>query len=498
MRVACSLFRKQQSTLTRLKASAHNTIQPICKMPDEVLSNILEVVVPNRHTSWSFDPLTGKVTNWTVTEYKEALRAFISTCSRLRDPVIKTPRCWTFIECILAQGGTRLETVETMLARSKQCRFYLHLELRTKTSQPSIYALQAFSHLLLPHMHRCESLCVRSDNRGTDVPRLIPSNPLRALRHIMFDWTADRTFDEDDQNLDGKAEAVMLSLVGGIEVPLLSLIVQGSEHINQTLQGDFSSIQVQALTRLQILVTCSVPEVVRLLQRSSNLEHLLWVVNEDNEEDDSETSPVPLILNKLVSLRISGGGRNRRGILLTAPQLEQVDLSCTTDLLPFDITHPDHPLLPSLARLGVAAQRIRAEQLAPFLHSHPGIEECYIYAGRPDALIAGRVHSMHLCAAVESFLTHAQGALYSRLRHLSLELHWQYFLEIEPQLTASIELVLHMLSHLQVDLHVDTPNDVDTEQVLTLSKGKYSSRVHIDPEEERFMLWRNPWDKPEV
>lgn len=111
---AAKLLRKQEYILERLKASAHNTIQPIFGLPDEVLSNILEVVIPSRHDSWSWNPMKGKDTNWTVQEFKGVLRAqaVTATCSRFREPILRTPRCWTFVECVLSHGGTRLENCQ--------------------------------------------------------------------------------------------------------------------------------------------------------------------------------------------------------------------------------------------------------------------------------------------------------------------------------------------------------------------------------------------------
>lgn len=496
LRAAATLLDEQEATLNRLKACAQNTMQPVCRMPDELLANIFESVTPSLRHSWPLHLSDDKDNRWEILQYNKTLQNVIMTCSRLRSSLLRAPRCWVFVDCVLALGGTTLEALEVMLARSRNCPFYFALVLQSETFPSSSHALQAFSRVLLPHMHRCETLLITSDRRGAEIPLLVPPNQLRALRHVTFHWSNDETVDAaEGQNLDGKAEAVMLSIIGGIELPLISLRVIGSAQVGQRLRGDFGSIKAQALTRLRIEIVCSVREVVKLLRSCSNLEHLYWDVDEDGGENDSEAYPVLLTLNKLISLRIRGGHSNIRGILLTAPQLEQADLVNTNDLLPFDITQPNHPRLPSLTRLSVAVLGTPAARLAPFLHSHPDVTECFIYDESPLSLDPNDVqeHAMHLCAAVESFLAHTEGTIHSKLRHLSIQIGWAYFDLIEDQLTASVQLVLHMLDRVHIDLHIDKPDSVRDDEVLAVLEGKNSSRVSIDPPVERMDLWPQAW-----
>lgn len=496
LKASAALLDLQEAALNRLKACARNAKQPICSIPDEIIANIFETVTPSLHTSWLHDPVNKKDAPWTVSEYNTTLQRVIMTCSRLRSSILKAPRCWRFVVCNPGSEGTTLEALSIMLARSKNCLFNLALLLRSESFGSSSYALQAFSDVLLPHMSRCESLSITSDHRGAEIPRLIPRNPLQALRHVTFNWSTDENADEEEQNFDGKAEAVMLSIIGGIELPLVSLRVVGATKVNQALKGDFGSIQAQAFTRLRIEVACPVREVVNLLQNCSNLEHLLWKVDDDDDdEEDLETAPVMLTLDKLISLQIIGGHSGGCGIFLAAANLEQADFSCYDNLLPFDITHPNHPRLPSLTRLCVAMLNAPSERMASFLHSHPDVTECFIYDESPEQESDVQQHAMYLCAAVESFLAPTDGVIHSRLRHLSVQIDWNYFTLIRDQLTASLQLVLHMLDRVHIDMHIGMSGEVRESETLEMTKGKHASRVSVDPPDERIDTWPQAWLK---
>lgn len=335
-----------------------------------------------------------------------------------------------------------------------------------------------------------------STTRQTDITQFVPPNSLGALRHVIFDWGHDKTEDTEQLDLDSKAKAVLFSLVGTTSLPLLSLTIKGSRHIRQKLQGDLSSVPTQMLTRLQINMRCSMQEIVCVLRCSPNLEHLFLVItdlDEDGPNANGRTviNPNPLSLQKLVSLRVSSVGNSPHRVVLNAPRLEQVDVSRSHWLLPFDITHRTHPLLPSLTRV---ALEIDTYELAPFFQSHPGITECFILEGQRDEPDENRKQSMHLCAALESFLVHKPNTVASKLQHLSLKFDvWDYFVAVEPQITASMELVLHMYPQLQLDLHVAIPRTA--EKTPAISKSKHSARVSINPPHERRSLWRSAWTK---
>lgn len=255
LNAAKKLIEEQQTVLERLQASAHNAAQPVCRLPDEILSSIFQVGVPGASHCWSIDPCRLHE-QWSPSQHKQRLRSVGATCSRFRTTQIATPRCWTYLHCLISGGnihGTLLEELEVMLARSRSCGFCLRLTVNTFRQQyPSKFIVRAISRLLSPHMHRCQLLRLGGDDRSVEFPILISETPLLSLRSISFDWSRDRPPVPGEQSPNDQAQGLIHRLLGAIDAPLHDLSIQGVHHSSDLVRQPLNNLQANALTRLLI------------------------------------------------------------------------------------------------------------------------------------------------------------------------------------------------------------------------------------------------------
>lgn len=376
LHAAAELLKDQQLTLERLYACARNATQPIFRIPDEILSNIFEVGIPCSTDHWDPDwsPRSARTVQFTPTQYMSQLASIGATCSHLREVVLNTPRCWTYVTFIASGLGTRLAALETTLVRSRSCMFTLCLELRAKDFSPSTYACRAIASILLPHMNRCQTLLFVSHNLRDVLLSTIPMTPLQNVRHVTFDWSDANDLgldNEGDEGLGQNPEETMHSLIAAIATPLQSIAIR--HHSSQVMRRDFEDIHAQCLTRLCLDVCMPLTHVVQLLQRCLLLEHLDLTVDSENDESLELTLP----LGNLISLRVF----NPEGLgglwILDTPRLEQIDLTGAYQNLPFNITHHKQPALPSLTRVALS-EYSSPGQVASFLSRHPLLAECFL------------------------------------------------------------------------------------------------------------------------
>lgn len=353
--------------------------------------------------------------------------------------------------------------------------------MRAAGKPPSAYALEAVSKLFLPHMHRCRSLCLVSDEQTADFPLLVPESPFRGLQHVMFDWSPalDVSWDRLDPQDSVKAEASMLSLITSFRTPLKSLGIKG---LIET-QGNFGIIDVQALTQLEINVQSN-GQVLQLLQRCPSLKHLNWTVHET--EETAENYPDHIDFNNLVSLKIAGSLLPDKLCTIAAPRLEQVQFLPETSYahLPFDILRANHPLLPSLTRVHLSLYR-NAELLS-FLRRHPGITQCVIYM--PQLSEDDDVASIR--GLLDSFLPDGRHGCCSGLQRLLLivgEMKPARWEEVGP----SVELVLDELPELCIDLCIY--HWLDKKPVSFCQKLGPRISVNQGSQKELGKTWRDAW-----
>lgn len=487
LQVAVKLLMNQQAILERLKAAAHNVVQPILCMPDEILSNIFEFGSPGAYNLWTVERPTSTIAAWTPAEYDQQRKSIGATCSRFRTTLIHTPRCWSYVSCVMSTSdertSTSLVTLKARLARSGDCPIDLRMELTTGERPLSTYAREAISRVFLPHMHRCRSLRLVSDNRLADFPLLVakdPEIPLRGLRHIAFDWDPAmmQGSDEPDPPEGATAEESMLSLIASVGTTLESLTIV---DLIKT-QGNFGTINGQALTQLKLDIP-STGTALQLLQRCTSLKYLHWQVNQ--EEEVIEDRPIHIDFNHLVSLRVSGSYTSNEICTITAPLLEQArflpDPGSTH--MPFDILRPNHPLLPSLTRVHVS---LRHNKILPsFLRRHPRLIECIVGVGQ----LTGDDDVASIRGLLDSLLPDSSRGYHPSMEHLTFAIvvmDGAYWAQVEP----SVELVLEELPMLRIDLRFLLGDDVSDSFSERMGSRFSSGR----PDTPRLgETWRDAW-----
>lgn len=360
---------------------------------------------------------------------------------------MNTPRCWSYVTCTITGGeraGTNLAALKTILARSRNCQLDLEIEV---DGNPSAYALEAVSKILLPHMHRCQSLRFKACDGLIRFPPLFLEAPLKNLQHITVQWAPRGPPLDFDENND--AEESMLSFIAAPQIPLQSLTILADQ--NRFIRGIFGNIKTEALTQLRITVLCPTGKVLQLLQRCVALEHLDWVAHDMRAPLQDVPYPNNLELRNLISLRIwnEWGSPVGPSCALIAPQLTQIDLINSSNL-PFDILLPDQPLLPSLTRVHALIPANNPDYLAAFLRRHPHITVCCLRTEsmRTDVEIAS------VRAALDALVPDSQVAYHPRMRDFSLltgdttPADWE-------QVKASMQLVLEELPLLHIELILD-------------------------------------------
>lgn len=112
----------------RLKAYAQNVAQPVHCVPDEILSSIFELGALGALNVGSVAPAEGLWARYSLHKTRQSIGA---ACSYFRNTLL-TPRCWSFVACVVAGGrhsGTNLAGLKAPLARPRNCQLDPEVEL---------------------------------------------------------------------------------------------------------------------------------------------------------------------------------------------------------------------------------------------------------------------------------------------------------------------------------------------------------------------------------
>lgn len=337
----------------------HNSLQPIYKLPDEVLTHIFEVGVPAPAEQWSHDPRENPATQWTLEQYQKMLWSVAAVCGRFRVALLNSPHCWTWVSYLFdtrsSRGESRrFEALETVLTRSKGVPFNFYLEIKTRQQRLTTPPFEVLSRTVLPHMHRCKWFYFKCDYCEVNLPIDIFTNvttPMRSLRDIEIFWY-DWYIIPGEGEFEEEALQSISSLTTGVdpEVPLLSFTITSNfiQNINFTL------VEPKYFTRLRIDAPCRAEDAVAFLSLCDSLEHLQWHWTPDHVDGTNsiQTPPRTLSLRNLISLQVNY--TLPTGIALNAPRLEQLKVVDGGSQDPnggsIDILHPEHPAFPSLHR----------------------------------------------------------------------------------------------------------------------------------------------------
>lgn len=479
--IVTELLQLHQASLLRRQARAHNALQLVCMLPDEVLSLIFEVGAPTPSEQWSRDPRECPSTRWDAGQYKRMLQSVAAVCGRFRVALLSSPRCWTNVQYVLDTNDSRkeirrLEALDTLLARSKSVPFTLNYRVQTLGKRhPSASSLQAVSSIVLPHIHRCESVNLSCDDPAVDLPILANAAvPLRALKFVEI-----RYLNYWGGQVNRMAARGGLSLASCAEMSLQSLTISSNISCPRTL--DFALIGVNALTRLWVDANCPARDAITLLLSSPNLEHLYWDPRETRTDVDTPyRSAQTVSLSRLISLHT--GFRSSSALVLNAPHLEQIHLWNGDS---FDILNPDRLSFPQLRRMSCRYAVSSDRRLASFLDRHPQLVEVELSSLMTNGYI-------HVAPALEHLASLcAQNTAIPSLRRLSLDLRSD-----SSTFLPSVGNLMRNLEDLQVDLHVKRSGRQKVYQDHDAMQGfrkEFTLRVKVNPPMRLSRTWRNAW-----
>ncbi|KAF8317574.1 hypothetical protein DL93DRAFT_2095577 [Clavulina sp. PMI_390] len=380
-----------------------NELQPIFRLPKEILILIVELGIPMIGDVWSGLTVPSSLDReprweqWTIKEYKNYRQSLWSTCSAFLSLIMQSPRFWSCILLDLSRSlswinpnsmqPSDLIPLKNSLERSSPIPFDLFI---TNEESEMLDAWGDFREILSPHLHRCQGILIASAY-PTDrlFKQLFADADFCALKHLILSWGDWRSSVIATRHDPRHFTFFELTL------PLESLSLCDSlktlpYDVLRTL-ADSSSLST--LRRLRLFGANPPEMVVPFLQHCQILEHLTWRLPSCRTNKVYSTSP--LSLPRLVTLTVHGFEAVRSLPPINAPRLEQIILEgevhydpeylIPTTILPSYksyppacIFHPTQTSLPALRRLYFNPRFHNQDHVLLFLASHPLLHDVMI------------------------------------------------------------------------------------------------------------------------
>ncbi|KAF8308614.1 hypothetical protein DL93DRAFT_2170952 [Clavulina sp. PMI_390] len=309
-----TLLLEQQAAIERDIARSHNSMQPIFRLPTEVLAQIAQTVA-------SFLDGTLKASlrpSATRLPLSQSFFSFNLACRRMRTIAADTPRCWTNVVVLITDESVTLPNVlKGHLRRSKGCLFRLIIYVNAMHSSRAM--LRNVLSSIGPHAPRCRYIELCSGLRRFELAQV--AETIRdlhwnypSLRQVKFlDNTQSPNYEDIRfapfwTQTDAQIESFDMEFQGGDEVldPELSL---------NDLQ-----LPENTLKRLRIHAGLSKLITIGLARRCGLLEYFEWY----SEEDDPPIDTEPLLMPCLKTLRLAGPGLMAGFPPFNAPVCEQI------------------------------------------------------------------------------------------------------------------------------------------------------------------------------
>ncbi|KAF8317576.1 hypothetical protein DL93DRAFT_506360 [Clavulina sp. PMI_390] len=165
-----SLIQKAQWRNTARQMRKRNQIQPIFRLPKEILIYIIELAIPMIGDVWSelapnSPDQKPRWKQWTVEEYESFRHSLIFTCSTFSSLIMRSPRCWSCISLTLTRfrasahrspvEAKDLAALKNSLERSSPAPFDIFITNEASVVPPVWYGLR---QLLSSHLHRCRGI----------------------------------------------------------------------------------------------------------------------------------------------------------------------------------------------------------------------------------------------------------------------------------------------------------------------------------------------------
>jgi hypothetical protein len=282
------------------KNRAKNSLLPVGRLPDEVLSEILLLsVVPIEYDLWA-SPI-------------------LSTCHRWRQCAIRNPKIWSVISIDYC---TELDELELWLSRSASCP--LHIQFFYEQDVPPEEIMRHFTaaYEVTSNRHcRVRSLHIEGI---TSLETLLPLKSLgTSLRELVLASASDK----ETSNVLPVLEELASSHIH-------SLTINNLPPCRNAVRID--DINPSNLTSLTLNQAVTVQSVCKILPRCQSLVYLKWSYAEAGElnvVDSLQWMTEPFLLRNLKSLFISGS--------MSIPLLQMADMP---ELGELSVTSPMRPM----------------------------------------------------------------------------------------------------------------------------------------------------------
>lgn len=227
------------------KLRANSRIQPIGRLPNEILSHILLLAMASCGANiW------------------RALALAVS--HHWRDYAVAEPRLWQTI-CVTA--NSRVEEVVTWLARARrtQLNIYYYLPLAWRNSLPIEVPFPILQSLISPHSQHTRSIAYKV---GLKTDRLFPLHiPSSSLKTLSIVWQHSPSLSSPRTVFRQDAPSGLCDLsLNTYDTP---------DHYQVTLKG----LDISSLIRLKVGQAVSIPSIWSTLSRSKMLRDLTWYIN---------------------------------------------------------------------------------------------------------------------------------------------------------------------------------------------------------------------------
>ncbi|KAF8319094.1 hypothetical protein DL93DRAFT_2153551 [Clavulina sp. PMI_390] len=387
--VLVGLDLKNTDAVRQIAIRVYNSLQPIFRIPDEILSCIMELLTSFESgcmplIDWRFGP-GFEDRDGNNRSYFSSLRGFMSmnlSTRRIREVAINSPRCWRDVIISLTRGqSTTPDVLDTYLKRSKNLFFNLTIFVNVEDAAPNLRPLFT---ILRSHLHRCRRMEVCSGREPIQLHRVTQfiqdfglATP--ALRSVKL---ADHT--HSDNGLMRGITLIPFWDPAKTQIDSIDLEFRGcGQYIRRRPLLDDLHTLVERLRRLRISYGLEKSVVINIMRRCPRLEELEWESGKDEALSDQQ----PLELLSLKKFELRGKALNGGFPSLCAPGCEVASLG---DVWNYDFPRwllgsPSQAMqnFPALKRISIKSTGGYPTKLHHFLSSHPSLEEIVVHAYHP-------------------------------------------------------------------------------------------------------------------
>ncbi|KAF8303432.1 hypothetical protein DL93DRAFT_2160633 [Clavulina sp. PMI_390] len=412
--VAAAVTKEKHAT-SQLAARLHNSTLPIFRIPDGILSYILELITPCESSESSmitWDPKDRK------NNYFPLFQSFISmnlTSQGIREVAIHTPRCWTKVIISFTENHfTSPAALDAQLKRSESLLFDLIIFVNNGYARTKLSKL---SSTLRPHIYRCRRIEVCAGKKCLEI-----STVAKTIQNFQFDCPALRSARLADYTpfrpiFNQYIELVPFWNQQDSQLQPIDIEFGGGAAVHPQPSIDDFKLSWRVIRRLRISRGLGKGLVLSIASQCPNLECFDWRFHgcDDDETPFHSELPEQLELPNLKKLRLGVKAPAGSFPQLTAPKCEVLSLSDLGGNM-----HNDWLLgqtLPALRKITFDRMGGHPGKVHDFLSRHPNLEEirirvrnfgniprvrneCQLLSGLADSAITGKVPPPERSAAL--------------------------------------------------------------------------------------------------